>query len=208
MTRSARNAAFHRRSKGDILEQIKRLPGGIEAFYVELLGPLDAARSAAWRRTTCPFAPSSGKAFNVNVEHGGWRCHGCESSGDVFSFWSRRSGIEVGRAAFPVVLGGMAGFPEALEVREVEVTHQKPKDVPPPPAAATQSEGLADRIFRGLTDFVPFPIEAILRIEPSDPETVRETLDQLARSGRVEVEDRGGRLFWRQAAATPRWRRS
>lgn len=97
-------------SKIQLLERIKGSPGGMEQLYLGLVAELCPAKSPEWRRGRCPFVPHPRLALNVNIEHGGWRCHACSRTGDVFSIWAHIRGLPRTRAGFYAVLSDLAEF--------------------------------------------------------------------------------------------------
>ena len=56
-----------------------------EAFYAEALGKLHGR--GRWRTATCCFHKDASPSLSINIEHGGYRCHGCGASGDMISFY-------------------------------------------------------------------------------------------------------------------------
>jgi hypothetical protein len=40
----------------------------------------------------------SGRSLSVNLNHGGWRCFGCDSTGDLVAYIQRRDGCDFKRA--------------------------------------------------------------------------------------------------------------
>ena len=56
-----------------------------ETFYAEALGKLHGR--GRWRTATCCFHKDSSPSLSINIEHGGYRCHGCGASGDMITFY-------------------------------------------------------------------------------------------------------------------------
>ncbi len=57
-------------------------------IYALLLGPHPSQRvgSDGWFQTLCPFHEEKNPSFSYNLEHGGFKCHGCNTSGTVTDF--------------------------------------------------------------------------------------------------------------------------
>lgn len=68
-----------------------------------------------WGRAMCPFHDDSTPSMSINIDEGGWSCHGCGAKGgDAFAFVMLREGVP---------------FPEAKRI-VAEITGQDVDDVP------------------------------------------------------------------------------
>jgi hypothetical protein len=81
------NVAQRNRFRKDLLPPAR-------VFYENALGKLSKP-SRGWARGNCPFHDSKSKtSFSVNLDSGGFFCHGCQASGgDIVSFVQKRDGL-------------------------------------------------------------------------------------------------------------------
>jgi len=71
--------------------QRERLPDA-HGYYLNELGRLYGHK--AWRSALCPLHDDSQPSLSVNIETGGFKCHGCGAhGGDVLAFHQRRYGL-------------------------------------------------------------------------------------------------------------------
>jgi hypothetical protein len=74
-------------------------------FYRYLPEMVKAGRDEM--KALCPFHKESSPSFNMNCTTGVFYCHGCEASGDIFTFYAKTHGLDVERD-FSKVLAGIA----------------------------------------------------------------------------------------------------
>jgi len=84
--------------KVDKQEVLNRLD--FENFYNEQLPRPIKRTGKDWETVHCPFHEDKDPSLGINMVHGGFKCHGCDAKGDVFSFFMKLKGI---------------GFKQALE---------------------------------------------------------------------------------------------
>jgi hypothetical protein len=70
------------------------------SFYEQELGRLSRPDRKGWAKANCPFHESkSHTSLNVNVDHGGFICWGCDAKGgDVIAFLRLRHGLSFRQA--------------------------------------------------------------------------------------------------------------
>ena len=69
------------------------------AYYAEHLS-LNTHGRSGWVPALCPLHDEKSPSLSVNLDHGGYRCHGCgEKGGDILSFHMRRHGLDFKTAA-------------------------------------------------------------------------------------------------------------
>ncbi len=72
----------------------KSLLPSFRPVYEAACGKLTRPNSKGWALGNCPFHKSkSRKSFGVNVNSGGFFCHGCGRKGDLVGFVMQRDGL-------------------------------------------------------------------------------------------------------------------
>ena len=71
----------------------------------------------------CPFHKDKSPSLSVSRENGGWKCHGCQESGDVFAAWMKIKDVEFGPALREVA--GWIGDPSLVPKRTVKEATKK-----------------------------------------------------------------------------------
>jgi hypothetical protein len=102
-----------------------RLPNPAD-FYPDELGKLSRP-SHGWARGNCPFhESSSGTSFSVNLESGGFYCHGCAvKGGDIIAFVMLRDKCDFKSAARSLGCWDDALQVDAVVIRQVEIERER-----------------------------------------------------------------------------------
>jgi CHC2 zinc finger len=92
-----------------------------KTFYERELGRLTRADRKGWAKGNCPFHESKSRtSFNVNVDHGGFYCFGCQTKGgDLIAFLRKRDGLTFRQACLALNCWTDIA-PTAKDVREIE----------------------------------------------------------------------------------------
>ena len=113
------------------------------SFYTRELGRISRP-SRGWAQGRCPFHDSkSGKSFSVNLDNGGFYCHGCQAKGgDIVAFVMKRDRLDFKRAAMALGAWDDRSITSAAEIRKI----QRDRDQYRAKQAAKEEQARQERI--------------------------------------------------------------
>jgi DNA primase len=73
-------------------------PPRVRAFYESRLRSPLRANADGWAGAKSPFRQDHNASLSINLTHGGWRDHGTDESGDIFTFEMKLTGCDFATA--------------------------------------------------------------------------------------------------------------
>ena len=68
---------------------------GLETFFLSHVHKLTKPDSRGWSSGLCPFHTEKNPSFQVNIEHGGFKCLSCGASGKgIINFYKKLHGVD------------------------------------------------------------------------------------------------------------------